>query len=164
MVAESWLNPSHWYRTNLLSQVEFHNELRKLSFIKKYIHISTPEVYGNNDNWIKENNNFKPTTPYSVSRAACDMHLLSFHNAYNFPVVFTRAANVYGPGQQLYRIIPRTILSALSKKKLNLDGGGYSQRSFIYITDVVKATLEITLKGTGFELHISTKDAISMSL
>ena len=44
-----------------------------------------------------------------MSRAACDLHLQSFHEAYGFPVVFTRAANVYGPGQQLYRIIPRGI-------------------------------------------------------
>ena len=46
---------------------------------------------------LKENHNFNPTTPYSVSRAACDMHLLSFYKAYDFPVIFTRAANVYGP-------------------------------------------------------------------
>ncbi len=163
MVAESWLNPSHWFKTNLLSQVEFHNQIRRMSFIKKYIHISTPEVYGNNDDWIKENNNFNPTTPYSVSRAACDMHLLSFYKAYDFPVIFTRAANVYGPGQQLYRIIPKTILSLLSGKKLNLDGGGYSQRSFIYITDAMKATLELALKAeTGSSWHISTKEAISI--
>ena len=163
MVAESWLNPSHWYKTNLLSQVEFHDEIRRMSFIKKYIHISTPEVYGNNEDWIKENNNFNPTTPYSISRAACDLHLLSFYNAYDFPVVFTRAANVYGPGQQLYRIIPRTILSLKSGKKLKLDGGGYSQRSFIYITDVMKATLELALKAEpGSSWHISTKEAISI--
>lgn len=163
MVAQSWLNPSHWYQTNLLSQVAFHNEIRQMSFIKKYIHISTPEVYGNNDDWIKENNNFKPTTPYSVSRAACDMHLLSFYKAYDFPVVFTRAANVYGPGQQLYRIIPRTILSLKSGKKLNLDGGGYSRRSFIYVTDVMKATLELAHRAEpGSSWHISTKDAISI--
>ena len=44
MVAESWLNPTHWYKTNILSQVAFHNELRKRDFLKKYVHVTTPEV------------------------------------------------------------------------------------------------------------------------
>ena len=131
MVAESWLNPTHWYKTNVLSQVAFHDELRKRDFLKKYVHVTTPEVYGSTDEgWIKENYNFMPSTPYAVSRAACDLHLLSFFKAYDFPVVFTRAANVYGPGQQLYRIIPRTMLGALTGKGMNLNGGGLSERSF----------------------------------
>ena len=163
MVAESWLNPKHWYKTNLLSQVEFHNEIRKIKFIKKYVHISTPEVYGDTEDWIKENHNFNPTTPYSVSRAACDMHLLSFYKAYDFPVIFTRAANVYGPGQQLYRIIPRTLLSLRTKKPLDLHGGGYSKRSFIHINDVVKATYDLAIQAKpGSCWHISTNEAISI--
>ena len=79
MVAESWLNPTHWYQTNLLSQVAFHDELRKRKFVKKYIHITTPEVYGSTNNkWLDENTSFSPSTPYAVSRAACDLHLKVF--------------------------------------------------------------------------------------
>ncbi|MDC3169371.1 GDP-mannose 4,6-dehydratase, partial [Prochlorococcus sp. AH-716-E17] len=163
MVAESWLEPTHWYQTNLLSQVAFHDFLRKKKFLKKYVHISTPEVYGDTNGWIKENHNFNPTTPYSVSRAACDNHLLSFFKAYDFPVIFTRAANVYGPGQQLYRIIPRTILSIRTGKKLYLHGSGHSKRSFVHISDVVKATLKLTLEAEpGTCWHISTKEALSI--
>ena len=73
-----------------------------------------PHIYGSTDEgWMKESFNFSPSTPYAVSRASCDLHLLSFFKAYDFPVVFTRAANVYGPGQQLYRIIPRTICETI---------------------------------------------------
>ena len=164
MVAESWLNPTHWYKTNILSQVAFHDELRKRDFLRKFVQVSTPEVYGSTDEgWIKENYNFMPSTPYAVSRAACDLHLLSFLKAYNFPVVFTRAANVYGPGQQLYRIIPRTILSCLTGKKLFLHGGGTSTRSFIHIEDVARATLKISLEAKpGNTFHISTNHAISI--
>ena len=164
MVAESWLNPTHWYKTNILSQVAFHDELRKRDFLKKYVHVTTPEVYGSTDEgWIKENYKFMPSTPYAVSRAACDLHLLSFFKAYDFPVVFTRAANVYGPGQQLYRIIPRTILSCLTGKKLFLQGGGSSKRSFIHIEDVARATLKISLEANpGNTFHISTNNAISI--
>ena len=164
MVAQSWLNPTDWYKTNVLSQVAFHDELRKREFIKKYVHVTTPEVYGStNDGWIKESINFAPSTPYAVSRAACDLHLLSFYKAYNFPVVFTRAANVYGSGQQLYRIIPRTILSCLTKKPLFLHGAGKSIRSFIHIEDVVEATFKLTTEAKpGTTWHLSTKRSISI--
>ena len=164
MVAESWLNPTHWYKTNVVSQVALHDELRKKTFLKKYLHVTTPEVYGSTDSgWINEKQNFSPSTPYAVSRASCDMHLKSFYEAYNFPVVFTRAANVFGPGQQLYRIIPRTILSALSGKTMNLHGGGVSIRSFIHINDVVDATLKLLVEGQpGSTWHLSTRQEISI--
>lgn len=164
MVAESWLNPLHWYQTNLMSQVNLHEFLRKKIFLKKYVHVTTPEVYGSTDGgWIKENFSFSPSTPYAVSRAACDLHLMSFFKAYDFPVVFTRAANVYGPGQQLYRIIPRAFLSALTNKPMELHGGGKSVRAFIHIDDVVKATLKIALNADlGSTWHISSNESISI--
>ena len=164
MVAESWLDPTHWFQTNVLSQVALHDELRKKKFLEKYIHVTTPEVYGSTDNeWIKEDNEFSPSTPYAVSRASCDLHLRSFYDAYQFPVVFTRAANVYGPGQQLYRVIPRSILSAKLGKSFDLHGGGTSERSFIHISDVVNATLKLALGAEGGSTwHISTENSISI--
>lgn len=164
MVAESWLNPTDWYKTNVVSQVALHDSLRKRTFIEKYVHVSTPEVYGSTDKgWIRENNNFAPSTPYAVSRAACDMHLLSFQKAYSFPVVFTRAANVYGPGQQLYRIIPRTMLSARTGKPMQLHGGGNSERCFIYIRDAMQATLRLALEADpGTCWHLSSREPVTI--
>ena len=164
MVAESWANPTHWYHTNVVSQVALHDALRDKPFIQKYVHVTTPEVYGSTDGgWIKEHNHFNPSTPYAVSRAACDLHLLSFHEAYGFPVVFTRAANVYGPGQQLYRIIPRTLLSARTGKPMKLHGGGHSVRAFIHIKDVVRATLQLAQEGEpGSTWHLSSQESCSI--
>ena len=163
MVAESWLYPEHYFQTNLLSNVKFHDELRKLDFVKKYIHVSTPEVYGTCEGIINEDTGLNPSTPYAVSRAACDMSLQSFYKNYNFPVVFTRAANVYGPGQQLFRIIPKTILSIKSNTKLKLHGGGHSTRSFIHIQDVAEATFNIALKADPGQIyHLSTDRFISI--
>lgn len=163
MVAQSWDIPEHWYQTNVLAQVKLHDELRQLDFLKKYVHVSTPEAYGSTSGWIKENFNFAPSTPYAVSRAACDLHLMSFYKAYNFPVVFTRAANVYGPGQQLYRIIPRALLYARTGQKMQLHGGGHSIRSFIHMSDVADATLRIAKNGRiGETYHISTKETTSI--
>lgn len=163
MVAQSWITPEDWYQTNVVGQVKLHDQLRKLKYVKRYVHVTTPEVYGSTEGWIKESFHFAPSTPYAVSRAACDLHLMSFYKAYNFPVLFTRSANVYGPGQQLYRIIPRTILFARLGKKIHLHGGGHSIRSFIHMDDVSDATMRIALNGnTGDSYHISTNETISI--
>ena len=110
MVAQSWQNPEHWYQTNTIAMVRLHERLRKCKFLKKFVQASTPEVYGSTSGVIREDAPFNPSTPYAISKAACDMNLLAYHKAYGFPVAFTRSANVCGPGQALYRIIPKTIL------------------------------------------------------
>ena len=163
MVAQSWDIPEHWYQTNVVAQVRLHDRLRKLDFLEKYVHVSTPEVYGSTDGPVVENFEFAPSTPYAVSRAACDLHLLTFYDAYRFPVVFTRAANVYGPGQQLYRIIPRAMLSCRLGRRLPLHGGGGSVRSFIHIQDVSTATLMLALHGEpGESYHLSSPETTTI--
>jgi dTDP-glucose 4,6-dehydratase len=163
MVAQSWDAPEHWYQTNVVAQVRLHDRLRQLDFLDKYVHVSTPEVYGSTDGLVAENFEFAPSTPYAVSRAACDLHLLTFYEAYGFPVVFTRAANVYGPGQQLYRIIPRAMLSCRLGRRLQLHGGGGSVRSFIHIQDVSTATLMLALNGEpGQSYHVSSRETTTI--
>jgi dTDP-glucose 4,6-dehydratase len=163
MVGESWKNPDHWFMTNVVSAVRLHDRLRQCDFLDKYVHVTTPEVYGSTDGWIKENTPFNPSTPYAVSRAAGDMSLRTYFDAYKFPVVFTRAANVYGPGQQLYRIIPRTILFILLGRRLQLHGGGHSRRSFIHMNDVSEATWNIARQApAGETYHISTNEIVTI--
>jgi dTDP-glucose 4,6-dehydratase len=163
MVAQSWEHPEHWYQTNLVGNVRLHDKIKHFSSLKKYVHVSTPEVYGNCNGKVTESSHFNPSTPYAASKAACDLHLITFFKQYKFPVVFTRAANVYGPGQQLYRIIPRAILYIKLKRKIPLQGGGRSVRSFIHIQDVADATLKIARKGDpGESYHISTDMHISI--
>jgi dTDP-glucose 4,6-dehydratase len=163
MVAQSWEHPGDWFQTNTVATIKLHDELRKFDWLKKYIHISTPEVYGSCEGHVLESQPFNPSTPYAVSRAAADMSLLSFIKSYNFPVVFTRAANVYGEHQQLYRIIPRAILFFLTNKTLKLHGGGTSIRSFIHIDDVCKGTELAAIRGkTGDVYHFATTQNISI--
>ena len=163
MVGESWLHPDHWMMTNVVSNVRLHELLRHYDGLDRYVHVTTPEVYGSTDGWVKENAAFNPSTPYAVSRAAADMSLRTYFSNYGFPVVFTRAANVYGPGQQLYRIVPRTIVAAMGGQKLRLDGGGKSVRVFIHMTDVSDATLKIARAGKpGDSYHISGYELVSI--
>jgi dTDP-glucose 4,6-dehydratase len=163
MVGESWDRPDDWMQTNVVSAARFAERLRHLDFLKRYVHVTTPEVYGSTDGWINEDTPFNPSTPYAVSRAAGDMLFKIYHDTYQLPVVSTRAANVFGPGQQLYRIIPRTIFFLLTGKSLQLHGGGASTRSFIYMDDVSRATWVIANQGmVGETYHISTDQVISI--
>lgn len=153
LVAESWGTPQEWVHTNTLSTTMLLEKIRTLP-IRKYVHVSTPEVYGTG--WHTEESLFRPSTPYAVSRAAMDMMLLAYHKAYGFPVVFTRSANVYGPGQTK-RIIPIAISHKRAGTVLRLDGGGQSKRSFVHIRDVCKATELIAHEARlGHAYHIAT--------
>ena len=163
MVAESWISPEDWYLTNVVSNSILIKQLSKLK-IKKYLNFSTPEVYGHTPSLMKESNIFAPTTPYAISRSAQDLNLLAHYKTYNFPVVFTRAANIYGPNQQSFRIIPKIIISILTNKKIPIHGKGDTLRSFVYMTDVSIALFKILFdkKNIGETFHISTKRFISI--
>ena len=163
MVEQSWINPEDWYQTNLVSQTIFYKSIQKFKFIDKIIHVSTPEVYGSNYEKIKENTKFNPSTPYAISRAAMDLHLLSLYKNFHLPIILTRTSNIYGPGQQLYRIIPKAFMCSKKKIKLNLHGGGNSVRSFIFMDDASEATYILSQKGKiGETYHISNNDFISI--
>lgn len=164
MVAESWKNPEQWYSTNVVAKVKLHDFLRTCDFMERYVRISTPEVYGHSNQMLCEDQAFNPSTPYAVSHAAIDMSLMAFYKQYGFPVLFTRYANFYGPHQQLYRIIPRTIIYSFLGKKLLLQGGGTTKRAFIYGTDVAEAIRAAIQHGKpGESYHFSSGDCISIA-
>ncbi len=163
MVGESWDKPDDWMQTNVVSVARLAERLRHIDFLEKYIHVTTPEVYGSTNGWIAEDTPFNPSTPYAVSRAAGDMLFKIYRETFGLPVVSTRAANVYGPGQPLYRIIPRTIFFLLTGRMLELHGGGVSTRSFIHIDDVSRATWQIAQHApVGETYHISTDHSIAV--
>ena len=76
IVAESWKKPAEYMLVNVVAQTELLEVLRKKP-IKRYVHVSTPEVYGSVADWLKESKIFNPSTPYAVSRAAMDMLLMA---------------------------------------------------------------------------------------
>jgi len=155
-VRKSWDFPHQWYTTNFLSQSNLTSELCKKKFIKKYLSISTPEIYGSTKKNVKESSNFIPSTPYALSKLAGDLHNQILFKKYEFPVLFSMSANVYGPYQQIYRIIPRTIIYLKLGKKIKIHGFGKSNRSFINIKDVVRAYSNIINKGKiGERYHVS---------
>ena len=105
-----------------------------------------------------------PSTPYAISHMATDLSIFALHRNFSFPAIVGRFANFYGPYQQLYRIIPKAIISILNDKVLDLHGGGKSIRAFIHSDDVSKGIMKMIEEGrTGETYHFSPKDFFSIS-
>ena len=161
-VATSWLFPEQWYETNAVGTVKLCHFLKDRTYLRRYIHISTPEVYGSCRN-VTESAPLAPSTPYAASKAAADLFLFTLVKQYGFPLVMIRSTNVYGKHQQLYRIIPRTIISLLSGKKIQLHGGGKAVKSYIHIRDVCRGILAAMKLGEpGSLYHFSPETSISI--
>ncbi len=163
-VNTSWIFPEQWFETNTMAIVNLAQQLRKKEYIKKYLAFSSPEVYGSMGENTPENDTYKPTTPYAVSKLAGDLFLQTLYIKEGFPVVFTRAANVYGPHQQLFRVIPKVIVQCKKGEKITLNNAGRSKRGFIHSLDVADAVWKVLQNGKAGEVyHIAPKgELISM--
>lgn len=158
MVAPSWDHFADYYQTNLIGVANLARAVADLPSLKRWVQVSTPEVYGDQHVSLTERSPYRPSTPYAVSRAALDLDLLALHRSFGFPVSFTRSVNVYGPGQQPYRLIPKTVLKILRGERLELHGGGRSTRSFIHIDDVSRSILSVAECGRAGEVYHTSTD------
>lgn len=162
-VAPSWENPHHWFQTNAVALTQLAAILVKKKYLQKYVHISSPEVYGTCEGYIKENAPLNPTTPYAASKAAGDLSLFTYFKNFQFPLVMVRATNVYGAHQQLFKIIPRSAIYMLTGKTIELHGGGVAVKSYIHIRDVSEGELAIMLKGKIGEIyHLSPDQGVEV--
>lgn len=157
-VAPSWKFPHHWFQTNVVALTRLVDMLKGKSYLKKYLHISSPEVYGTCEGFISEKAPLNPSTPYAASKAAGDLSLFTFAKNFNFPLVMIRATNVYGAHQQLFKIIPRSIIYMKLKKKIPLHGGGKAVKSYIHIRDVSKGELLAMENGKPGEIYHLSPD------
>jgi dTDP-glucose 4,6-dehydratase len=114
--------------------------------LKKFIHISTSEVYGTNSLRsieMKENHPLNPSSPYASSKCGADRLVYSYGKTYDFPFTIIRPFNNYGPRQHLEKLIPRFICSILNKKTLTIHGNGKASRDYIYVEDTCDALLKV---------------------
>ena len=147
--AACW-NEDNWryYQTNctdlvrLVSRVSGH-----------FIQIGSSEVYGPVAYPVCETHPINPTSPYAVSKAAFDLHLIAMHHSNGLPVIVMRPSNCFSPGQQLHRIIPKTLLTALKGGKLPLHGGGIARKSYLHATDLSRAILTVIQSGSIGEVY-----------
>lgn len=162
-VAPSWEHPEHWFQTNTVALAGLINYLRSADYLKRYLHISSPEVYGSCEGTVTEKAPLNPSTPYAASKAAADLLLLTFVKNFNFPLITIRSTNVYGAHQQLFKIIPRSIINIRKGIKIQLHGGGKAVKSYIHIRDISRGELLALQKGKIGEIyHLSPERGISV--
>lgn len=163
-VDRSIKNPEVFVTTNVLGTLVMLNcakdawELEDGSFKegKKFLHVSTDEVYGSLENegeYFYETTPYDPHSPYSASKASSDMLVKAYMDTYRFPANITNCSNNYGPYQFPEKLIPLIINNALSGKNLPVYGDGKNVRDWLYVKDHAKAIDMVQEQGRLFETY-----------
>ncbi len=122
--------------------------------IRKLIHISSDEVYGEiSKGQFSENSPLKPNSPYAASKAAADLLIKSYIRTYDFPAIIIRPCNNYGPWQYPEKLIPLAILKILRNEKVPVYGKGTNVREWLYVEDCAEGILQILEKGKIGEIY-----------
>jgi len=152
-VDRSIISCNKFLRTN----VDGLNQLLKVALkhnLKRFIHISTDEVYGSIlEGRFKENDRLNPSNPYAASKAAGDLLALSYYKTNKLPVLITRSSNNFGPYQYPEKIIPLFITNALKNKPLPLYGDGLNVRDWIFVEDNCQAIDLVMHNGKIGEIY-----------
>ena len=163
-VDRSIKDPEVFVRTNVLGTAVMLNcakaawELPDGSFQegRKFLHVSTDEVYGSleeDGGFFYETTPYAPHSPYSASKASSDMLVRSYMDTYRFPANITNCSNNYGPYQFPEKFIPLVINNALQGKSLPVYGDGKNVRDWLYVEDHAKAIDMVQEKGRLFETY-----------
>ena len=163
-VDRSIRNPEVFVKTNVLGTLVMLNNA-KASWEKadgtypegkKFLHVSTDEVYGSleeDGGYFYETTPYAPHSPYSASKASSDMLVKSYMDTYKFPANITNCSNNYGPYQFPEKLIPLIINNALHGKKLPVYGDGKNVRDWLYVMDHAKAIDMVINQGKLFETY-----------
>jgi dTDP-glucose 4,6-dehydratase len=162
-VAPSWEHPEQWFQTNAVAVAALGNYLKDQKWLGRYVHISSPEVYGTCEGVVKEEAPLNPSTPYAASKAAGDLMLFTLVKNFHFPLVMVRTTNVYGAHQQLFKIIPRSAIYLKLGRTIELHGGGHAVKSYIHIRDVSRGELAVMEHGRSGEIyHLSPDQGVAV--
>lgn len=152
-VDRSIIEPSAFLKTNIFGTHTLLESAKKYS-IKRYIQISTDEVYGSIEKGaFKETDSLNPSSPYSASKASADLLVMSYFTTYKLPVLITRSSNNFGPNQYPEKIIPLFITNILRGKKIPVYGDGLNIRDWIYVIDNCRAIDLVLHKGKIGEIY-----------
>ena len=157
-VQNSFEDALQYTKDNVVGTHNLLEAARKYGKVKKFIHVSTDEVYG--ESMIEHNETKKteesilcPTNPYAATKASAELIAQSYYYSFNMPIIITRGNNVYGPNQYPEKIIPKFIKLLSENKKVTIQGDGSNVRAFIHVFDVVKAFDIILEKGVIGEIY-----------
>ncbi|MBI3553552.1 MAG: GDP-mannose 4,6-dehydratase [Elusimicrobia bacterium] len=149
--------PLDYFHTNTVAVADLCSRLRERKWLERFLHVSSAEIYGTCEGAIPESAPLRPSTPYAVSKAAADMYLSTLWKNFGFPMNLVRSTNVYGRHQQLFKIVPRSIINLKRNMPIRLEGGGMAVKSFVHVRDVVRGALSLVENGKpGDAYHFST--------
>ena len=153
-VDRSIYEPAPVIQTNVTGTFVLLQISRKLH-IKKFVHVSTDEVYGDMmpGAFADENSPLQPSSPYSASKAGSDLIVRSYVRTFDFPAVVTRASNNYGPFQFPEKFLPLMITNALDGKPLPIYGDGKQERDWLHVTDHCRGILAVLERGRIGEVY-----------
>jgi dTDP-glucose 4,6-dehydratase len=152
-VDRSISDASVFIRTNVLGTFTLLDAALS-SNVKRFIHISTDEVYGSiRTGSFREGDPLNPSSPYSSSKAASDLIARSYFITHDLPVIVTRCTNNYGPCQNPEKLIPLFITNLLEGKKVPVYGTGRNVRDWIHVLDHCRAIECILERGTPGEIY-----------
>ena len=152
-VDNSIKSPFQFMSTNVIGTQNL-LEKAKHSKIKRFLHVSTDEVYGSiSDGSWNELELLRPNSPYSASKAASDLITLAYGKTYGLDVCVTRSSNNYGPYQFPEKLIPLFITNIILGRKLPLYGTGENIRDWIHVDDNCRAIFEVLIKGQSGEIY-----------
>lgn len=161
-VDRSIVAPIPFIQSNTMGTFTILEAMRKCNSNIRLVHVSTDEVYGEiTDGSFKENDQLKPSNPYSASKAAADMFATAYHKTYGLDAVIIRCTNNYGPYQFPEKLIPKTIIRALKNLPVPIYGSGKNIRDWIYVQDHCEA-IDLALRNgeTGEIYNISAGNEI----
>jgi len=161
-VDRSIYEPAPAIETNVTGTFVLLQIARRLN-IKKFVHVSTDEVYGDMapGAFADENSPLQPNSPYSASKASSDLIVRSYVRTFAFPAVITRSSNNYGPYQFPEKFLPLMITNALDDKPLPIYGDGRQERNWLHVTDHCRAILAVLEHGRIGEVYnISGPDVL----
>ncbi|KRF00388.1 dTDP-glucose 4,6-dehydratase [Paenibacillus sp. Soil766] len=147
-------DPGSFVRTNVVG-TQILLEAARQGSIKKFIHISTDEVYGSlgAEGSFSEDTPIAPNSPYSASKAGSDLLVRAYYETYGFPAVITRCSNNYGPRQFPEKLIPLLITRALRDENIPLYGDGLNVRDWLYVDDHCSAIERVIEAGVPGEVY-----------
>ena len=152
-VDRSIIAPAPFIKTNFLGVGVLLNLALKFS-IKKFLQISTDEIYGSIlRGSFNENSPLDPSSPYAASKAAADALVMAYYKTHDLPVLITRSSNNYGPYQFPEKLIPLAVINALNNKKIPVYGDGMNVRDWLYVKDNCEAIDVVFHRGLIGEIY-----------
>jgi len=153
-VDRSILSPDEFIKTDMYGTYILLEAARKSPNLKKFVHISTDEVYGvATERSFTESDSINPRNPYSASKAAADRLVYAYNQTYGLPVNIVRPSNNFGPYQYPEKLIPVMIIKALRDEPLPVYGDGKQIRDWLFVEDTVRAIDLVVKKGIIGEVY-----------